>query len=285
VALQEAHVLVVGVARNCEDSLVRTFEKLGRSLSAAKKLSFFIVESDSSDATRNVLEKLSVDHANFKFTSLGNLSESFPKRTERIAICRNTYLDELDSNPDYRDADFVIVADWDGVNDLLSQQAVASCWLRDDWDVCAANQAGPYYDIWALRHSLWSPNDCWEQQRFLAAAGLTGRRATRLAVHSRMLAIPSDSDWIEVQSAFGGLAIYRKEALEAGRYVGLSEYDTEVCEHVSLNAAILSKGGKLFINPALINTGVVDHARYATRRGRIIFLAREWLKKLVDCAK
>jgi hypothetical protein len=73
-------------------------------LSAANKLSFFVVESDSSDGTAEALARLSASNDNFRFTSLGNLSEVFRKRTERIAVCRNRYLEELQGHPDYREA-------------------------------------------------------------------------------------------------------------------------------------------------------------------------------------
>lgn len=278
VALESAHVLVVGVARNCRDTLRPTYDRLSHALSAAKKLSFFVVESDSSDGTAEALARLSASNDNFRFTSLGNLSEVFRKRTERIAVCRNRYLEELQGHPDYREAHYVVVADWDGVNDLVTEKGIASCWERDDWDVCTANQAGPYYDIWALRHTLWSPNDCWEQQEFLMKIGMNRYRATRRAVHDRMLVIPQDSDWIDVQSAFGGLAIYRGGVLQDVRYVGVTDDGKEVCEHVSLHQEIQANGGKLFINPALVNAGLVEHAKYATRRGRMKYFTKEALR-------
>ena len=275
IALEAAHVLIVGVVRNCRDTLRSTYDRLSHALSAANKLSFFVVESDSSDGTPEVLEQLAASHDNFNFRSLGRLSEQIHKRTERIALCRNAYLEELQRNPAYQEVDYVVIADWDGVNDLVTEKGIASCWERVDWDVCTANQAGPYYDIWALRHSLWSPNDCWEQQEFLIRMGMNPLRARRLAVHSRMLVIPPASDWIEVQSAFGGLAIYRRSALESVRYVGVTDDGKEVCEHVSLHQEIRAKGGKLFINPALVNTGLVDHAKYATRYGKMRYFVKE----------
>ena len=48
------------------------------------------------------------------FISLGELAQRYPMRTERIAACRNRYLDELQSNPRYVSADYVMVAALEG---------------------------------------------------------------------------------------------------------------------------------------------------------------------------
>jgi len=271
VALEDAFVLIVGVTRNCANTVNQDLAVLANSFSGAKKLGFFLVESDSSDGTGQKLQDLSEEQENFRFRSLGTLKNEFSKRTERLAICRNEYLAEIRDTPEYRSADYIVVADWDGVNRLLKPNAVASCWSNDAWDVCTANQLGPYYDVWALRQSAWSPDDCWQQKEALQARGMNEYGARKMAVFDRMRVISPQSDWIEVDSAFGGLAIYRKDALTSASYRGLTASGLEICEHVSLHADIRSRGGRIFMNPTLINCGVADHARYATSFGRIKF--------------
>jgi hypothetical protein len=108
----------------------------------------------------------------FRFASLGQLQPTIPGRTDRIAHCRNRYLQEIAENPEYADIDFVVVADFDNLNTLVSAKSFRSCFKRQDWDVCTANQRGPYYDIFALRHPTWSPCDCLAQFRMLMRAGL-----------------------------------------------------------------------------------------------------------------
>ena len=77
-----------------------------------------------------------------------------------------------------------------------------------------------------------------------------------------MIVIPQDAEWIEVDSAFGGLAIYRRETLldVSSRYIGLYKDGIEVVEHVSLHLGIIQNGYKIFINPRLINTDFTDHS-------------------------
>ncbi|HEY1803077.1 MAG TPA: hypothetical protein VGG45_01225 [Terracidiphilus sp.] len=76
-----------------------------------------------------------------------------------------------------------------------------------------------------------------------------------------MIVVNTTDDWIEVDSAFGGLAVYRRDALSGVKYVGLGEARHEVCEHVSLHRQIKSAGRRIFINPQLVNAGVTEHAR------------------------
>ena len=261
--------LVVGLAKNCSKSIKTDITKVQSALKAFKHVQWLVIESDSRDGTVKKLGELEREVENFRFISLGALRKDFPLRTARIAHCRNRYLDELNSNPIYADIDYVIVADLDGVNDQLTEQALLSCWARDDWDVCTANQRGPYYDVWALRHETWSPNDCWSQYRFLTEHGLSVNKSLFAAIHSRMVKIDENLDWIEVDSSFGGLAIYRRKALEGAQYVGLDDEGEMVCEHVQLHAAIKTQGGRIFINPGLINTGYTSHTKKLLLLSRI----------------
>ena len=267
--LRAKQFLVAGLAKNCSKSIKTDIDKVQSALKAFKHVQWLVIESDSRDGTVKKLGELKQEVENFRFISLGALRKDFPLRTARIAHCRNRYLDELNGNPIYAHIDYVIVTDLDGVNDQLTEQALLSCWARDDWDVCTANQRGPYYDVWALRHKTWSPNDCWSQYRFLTEHGLSVNKSLFAAIHSRMVKIDENLDWIEVDSSFGGLAIYRRNALEGAQYVGLDDGGEMVCEHVRLHAALRAHGGRIFINPGLINTGYTSHTKKLLLLSRI----------------
>lgn len=269
--------LIVGLVRDCASTVGKDLEKIQKSFRDAGEVSFFLVESDSSDNTVAILESVKQQNFSIDYVSLGGLAGSYPKRTDRIAFCRNRCLEEI-VRPKYRNVDYVVVADFDGINNKLTPESVRSCWNRDDWDVCCANQLGPYYDIWALRHDRWSPNDCWRTRSFLEEHGADRFIAAVSAVYSRMITINIDSDWIEVDSAFGGLAIYKRRCFGSVYYVGLDDDGEEVCEHVSIHRQIRETGGRIFINPALINAGVVEHARSATSFG----LSRLWMRSQLE---
>jgi len=209
------------LVRNCEPSLESEVETLRASFEDFKKVSFFLVESDSTDGSLGALRELAISIPNFKFLSLGNLRQSISDRIERIAHCRNAYLDYVRTTSDK--FDYIVVADLDGVNNLLTKEKVATCWKFDGWSACTANQTGPYYDIYALRAPGWSEMDCWNEARSLYASGMNPLKSWVKAIRDKQRIIPESEDWIEVTSAFGGLAIYKREAFLEVNYQTFSD--------------------------------------------------------------
>lgn len=253
-------ILIVGCIRNGAITLGENIFQISRAVSEFSEVNWLLIESDSSDSTLSELEKVSEKNSNFRFISQGHLIESMPLRAERLAFCRNTYLQEIRTNPLYQEVEYIIVSDFDDTNKLLNKEAILSCWERNDWDICAANQQGPYFDVWALRHPFWSPGDCWLEHRFLSQFN---RRPSELAyacIFSKMIELPIDAQWLEVDSAFGGLAVYKKTSMLKGAYIGLYPNGMEVCEHVPFHLAIKEGGGRIFINPRLINTDFTEHS-------------------------
>lgn len=265
-------VLVVGVARNCAKTLRRTYRTIEQAFSGFQRRHWFLVESDSSDATIDTLQQLESLSPKFKFAALGNLREVISSRTERIAHCRNVYLDEIRARQDLAEDSIIAVADLDGINDLLNRTAVESCFARDDWSVCTANQSGPYYDIYALRHPTWCPDDWWKQHDFARDLGVTEHESIRFACHSKMLEIPRTAPWIPVQSAFGGFALYRSHVLRRSpaKYVGVDENGVGICEHVPLHLSLAAAGEQIFINPQMINAKYTEHTRELVGRRQVV---------------
>ena len=267
-SLFDQKIVVCGTIRNCGASLESDFLKIKEALRRFKHVYWFLVESDSDDDSINVLNQFSSKHTNFRFISLGMLANDIPMRTDRIAYCRNRYLEDMSQFPEYADANYLLVADLDGMQGLLTEDAFLSCFEDDNWDVLTSNQIGPYYDIWALRQEYWSPNDCWQHKAYLDQFKVGNGRSFFSAIYSRMINIPPNSPRIAVDSAFGGLAIYKTKVIDANtRYVGNNPShqfrNGEVSEHVAFHQAIRSKGGKIFINPKLINTGINQHSQKA----------------------
>jgi hypothetical protein len=258
--LSRLEIALVGVTRNGARFLPRSLDRMRRATHLFGRVHAFFVESDSTDATLDVLRDATRRWPELRYRSEGALRERLPQRTARIAHCRNVYLEELATNPLYAGVSHVIVADLDRVCRDIDAPALASCWAATEpWDACTANQGDYYYDIWALRHPLWCPGDAWQEQKALQP--LLGKTAAdELALFSRMVHIDPRRPLIEVDSAFGGLAVYKRQALLAGRYVGLDNEGGEVCEHVTLHAQLRAQGHRIFINPALINARTTRHA-------------------------
>jgi len=253
--ISESTILLAGPVRNASAQIDDDFRCLLTSLRQFKKVFCLVVESDSTDDTVARLERFSKELPNFSFITVGQLSKKLSKRTDRIAYCRNLIVDAVAKDPKYVDVDFIAMADMDGMNGLVTREKIAQCWEVDEpWDVLTANQLGEYYDIWALSHPYWNPIDCWEQKRKLEDI-LGDKSAQNIAVGCKQSAIDPRADLIEVDSAFGGLGIYTRDAFLAGRYAGTDEQarGIDVADHIPFHRDLRGKGYRIFINPALIN--------------------------------
>ena len=258
-SISNSSVVIVGLVRNCEFTIEDEIKRINSAFSSAMKINWIIVESDSHDRTifkiKNLQEKYSI-----RLISLGNLRHKLQKRTERIAFCRNAYLNELNNNNQYQDADYFVVADLDGINSNINSYYVDYCWkLGLKWDACFPNQLAPYYDIWALRHKIWNPNDIWSQFYFLKKFSQKNLFLKKSIIYSKMITIPVNTSPIEVDSAFGGIGIYKIECSKIGKYSGVNKDGSQFCEHVYFHSSLKSKGKKLFILPGFINGSWNEH--------------------------
>lgn len=256
-------VLCVGLARDVAAGLARQVAHVSAVFPHCSTPRWFVVESDSADDTPQILQRLAAEQPHFRYVSLGALKKQIPHRTSRLAFCRNLYLQEIRENPAYADVELVAMMDLDGTTSHLTRTGIASCFRRTpDWDVCTANCDAPYYDVWALRHPLWSPEDCWKRLEFFEQFGLRRAMLYETLVGALMLRIPRSADWIEVDSGFNGFALYRRAILQHGRYEGKTEDESDVCEHVPFHLELKRAGARIYINPQLIASGYRSSVRY-----------------------
>ena len=261
----EDTILVCAVARNIASTLQKDFDRINLALSDFKNILWIVIESDSTDKSVETLAKLSNQNPNFYYKSLGNLSQEFNSRTEILAFARNAYLEELLTNKKYTNVKLIAIADLNNLNSKINADSVNSALALPNWGMCTANQNGPYYDIWALRHELWSPNDCWEQLEFFRKYSRKKNLTLNSSINLRMLKIPRDSAPIEVQSAFGGFALVSKKHIKnSSMYRGKDSRGREICEHISFCEEVRDSGGKIFVIPSLINTRFTDHSFRST---------------------
>jgi hypothetical protein len=243
-----------GVARDCAAHLPGVLDNLERFAASYRAASFLFVVSDSKDNTRTILERWLADGRSGRVIDLGTLEERLTKRTERIAFARNTGLDEI-MRSEHAGHDHLVVADLD---DVLAQPvdadafSHAAAWLDADPARAGvtASAMPRYYDVWALRHERWCPDDCWHPI-WGRPSDETFEAAKFREVFTRQIEIPPSLPPIAVRSAFGGLGIYRLPAALAARYHGVDATGRVTSEHVAFNTAIGRAGGRLHIFPAL----------------------------------
>jgi glycosyltransferase involved in cell wall biosynthesis len=232
--------LVAGTCRDIEKYWNNTQKCLSTIFDSLDDYKCVIVESNSSDNTLNLLKEWERQDSRRTVISLGMLNEH--SRTKRIAQGRNEYLKYT------TDFEYMLVIDLDDILDIEHsfRQQLASCFQRTDWDAIASNRKGEYYDIWALRsREMGIDFDCLHMASRKTAVLLGSRGfqkpydyyVTRFQKH-----IPRNSNWIECQSAFGGMALYKTASIK-NNYNG-----DQTCEHVSFH-----RGMKIFINPQFIS--------------------------------
>jgi hypothetical protein len=279
---------VTGIVKDISKTIDSDLSQIENALSDFKEVLWFLVESDSKDSSVEKLEKLSKSRKNFRYISLGSIQDAGKPRTIGMARARNICLEEAKSYVPYKEVDYVAVSDFNRLNSRLSVMGIRSCFENPIWDACFANQSGRYYDVWALRHPLWSPNDCWQQHAFFRKFYRFPELALNASVRNRMIHIPRNSDWIEVDSAFGGFGIYHRETYLLGSYTGITSENLPICEHVPFHAELRKNGKRLFVNPALINTKSTDHSKRFKLKGTMYRLLkypfkfiRKWFKKFL----
>jgi hypothetical protein len=274
--------LVAGLARNCAPALPKTLSRLDDMCGSFRAIEYIVVTNDSHDQTMSILHEWSDQRANVLIVCLDGLAGAVSHRTVRLSIARNIYLRELQRRTEgLCGPDLLVVADLDGVNSNLItgsefERAIAAA--PAEWGAIFANQRLGYYDIWALRHPTWSPDDCWARVKAIRRPFFFRRsHSKRTIAHNvwfKQVRIDPSETPIEVESAFGGFAIYRTRYLENAWYGGIDEAGNEVCEHVAFNAAVSRNGGRLFITPCLLNDAPQEHLCYQYSGGT----AKPWLR-------
>jgi hypothetical protein len=266
---------MVGTARDLAENLPRNFGRLKSALSIFKNVDYFIVESDSTDSTPDVLQDLADENQNFKFVSLGELATKIPDRVQRIGFCRNIYVEHIRNSGHY---DYIVVADLDGINNRINKKSILSCFeLSYKWDALTANQPLGYYDLFALRAPGWNETNCFREWNEKKETLLHSRkqpknlvsaildffhydRFRRKIIYKKMKFIYHKKHLIPVVSSFGGFAIYRSEIFLKFDYsAGKELQDKENCEHVYLNLKLSSEGFRIFINPKLVNSWLNEY--------------------------
>ncbi len=267
---QEINIL--GLTRESSETINMDLKKIMKAFESFKKQNIFIIESDSTDKTIEELEKISSQKDNISFESYGQLALKIPNKIERLCFLRNELLNYLKQ---IKPTEYVVFVDLDNINNKITKKSVESCFQKNNWSGCFANQEVGYYDIFALRANNWNSVDCFAEiykdninsfsyiQEDFQMDYLFEKHVLK-----KMRKIKKDSEWIEVNSAFGGIGIYKYEDIKNNFYdltPSKSEYEYE-CEHVNFNNRIIENGGKLFINPGFINSKYNEHNKRLKKR-------------------
>ena len=145
--------------------------------------------------------------------------------------------------------DYMIMLDMDDVNASGKFiESINTCfeYNPNQWSVLTGNQAGLYYDLWALRKKYDMEFDCWKEVIY------NNRILPYFHVTNTNIIYPQEI-LLEVDSAFGGIGIYKLSDIpNSCNYVGKYDDETEKCEHVEFNECIKQNGGNIYINGSFL---------------------------------
>jgi len=232
------------VARNIASVYPNASLNIKRIANWFKTSYIVIIESDSDDNSLELLSKI----PNVNLARMGNLSTKIPLKEERIAFCRNKYLQAVLARKN--DIDLLINLD---LNDLMTEEVdeflFENCLNEAQypkWDAVFANQSYRYFDIRSLRNG--NVNADWVEKM------KTSKQSKHDCVWKHQHHIPRNSGLIPVKSAFGGLGVYKVSSIDDNcKYIGVvNKTNTSISEHVPLNLYLSGKGCKLFIDSSMV---------------------------------
>jgi len=239
-------VAIVSIARNSRPWLKNTLRLVDEIAGLWRDCCFYVYENDSDDGTAEALDEFALRQwVTVEHDSLGCLDARGweRERTERLAICRSRCQTWVRNHA--ADAAYVLVLDTDphggfSVDGVLNSlgwfcQMLGESWHRREPGAMASSSLfiaktaeteykAAQYDAWAAKLNTWEDNR--DHGWFHQLMPLVG------------------SPPIPMNSAFGGLCLYRREAYLSG------VYDGSTCEHVPFHRSMQASGYQLFLNPS-----------------------------------
>jgi glycosyltransferase involved in cell wall biosynthesis len=283
--MERRRCVIVGCARNIATQLPKTLEKIEAirsywSTQYASETAVVLAENGSTDGTKALLAAYQAAQPRTHVLTLDAEANSIQQRTERLAFVRNALLDYVHGHADYHTFEYLLAVDLDGTLDDFDPASLNKAFQPSMpvWDALFANNDGPYYDIWALRNSVSGPAfDCWDMYHHLRSQfNIPHVQARQMCIGQFQVPIQPRRQLIPVESAFGGLGLYRLAATVGCRYDGLTRSCSvaavgiptnaqrgcrmDTCEHVAFHEAMRARhGAKLFIHPGIVVRTQMEH--------------------------
>lgn len=246
--MKSCNVIFAGTVRNVGPYLKKALHDIELCAQHFNDYAVVLYENDSEDDTRAIMLKYKKE--NYHYLLEDGVTE--PTRTKRIAHGRNQIMEKIRKINRAGHYDYMIMLDLDDVNHSgMFVDTIATCFQYKDWDVLTANQTGTYYDLWALRKKGDMDHDCWMD----VFQHPDDPDAVQKYVTSQLKHYPQQEQLLEVESAFGGAAVYRLASIPSRcAYVGSYEDGTQKCEHVEFNECIKRAGGRIYINTRFLTS-------------------------------
>jgi hypothetical protein len=243
--MAESTVVICGIARDISKNIMATIARVERLGQMFKDYRVVIYENDSTDGTDIVLKEWESQNYKVKITSekLGDIKYESSTDVERLvalADYRNNYLHHI-FNGDTIVPDYIIVADLD-LPGGWSYEGICNSFGYDHWSVMGSN--GLLYGI------LEGSTDGEMRRVYYDSLAFRRKGHPEPHVSSDINAIVYNrgESPIQVDSCFGGLALYKSDAFRHG-----ARYSGPDCDHVELHRLMLDTGiDGIYLNPSQI---------------------------------
>ena len=259
--LNESKIIICSIVRDAEKGLRANIPVVRELCKICKDYRVVVFENDSKDDTKEMLQAWTMEDSGRIHTVCSDTdgSKTIPsakdvntnrffcrRRIGKMARLRNQYLEYVERHG--WSGDYLIVVDLDvaqlNLNGILSSFA-----SEVEWDAVTAfgYSTSPrlkrrYHDTYALTK--------WGEQNIPQTESMIVRYADELGV------LKTSDRWMRVYSAFGGLAIYRFDAIRGLRYSVLDNDNPMVevrSEHVAIYKGMVERGyNRFYINPAMV---------------------------------
>lgn len=257
--LRNKSIIVCSIVRDAERGLRKNIPVIRELCRWFGEYKVVVFENDSKDRTKQLLTEWMDNDSErvFAFMTDTDGKPTIPtfkeskgnpffghKRIDRMATLRNQYMDLLWER-EWK-ADYMMVVDLD-VAKIDLKGVMTSFDETIPWDAVTAfgYSLGPtlkprYHDTYAL--TLYGDETPQTEQRIAD-------------LRYQLASISRGKQWLRVASAFGGLAIYKMEAVKGLRYEVYENADKQVevtCEHYSIYKQMQERGyDKFYINPLM----------------------------------
>lgn len=254
----EKSLIVCGIVRDAERGLKHNMPVMAKLAAEFSSFTMIIFENDSKDRTKALLEqwKLAMGDKLVVVSMDTNAGRTIPKHCEvnsnpyyssrritRMVALRNQYMQYIDDH--HLEADYLMVVDLD-VAGFKLEDLMSSFNLSVEWDAVCANcfSLSPrlkrrYHDTYALTEFGDEANPQTEFKIRLLS--------------EKYSSLKGGDELVRVFSAFGGIAIYRFNAIRGLKYQLILNDDPRVevrCEHYSIFKQMAERGyTHCYINP------------------------------------
>lgn len=205
----------VGMSKNCFNNLKPNIEFLLKFQKITSfKMTISVVDSDSTDGTKEYCSKLYEENLISNFIEIDHLEDEYNSRIERLSISRNKGLQCVKTNSDLPVIYIPMDMDLDlfGLLSTIELESLIKSFAKNkEIDGMFPFSTPFYYDIFALRAKNWVKGN-----NILTARNLKDKVKVFSFIFNYFLIFNVQKnidtfteEYISVQSAFGGMGLYK----------------------------------------------------------------------------